>query len=966
VIAPAIAVRGGRRLTRRRAAGTRLLIALLTAGLALGFADRAAASETFGVEAFESKVVNRDGSPAVQAGSHPYAMTTAITFNHVVTATEEGQPPRVRTYGDPKDIELNLPRGLILDPRATSIDCTEAELEGPEGPAGCPDAAAVGVASIYLDGAEVLDEPVYNMSPPADVPAELGFDAAGIGLIMHIGGEVRAGAEGSDEGLSADISEIPQEHPIYAIELTLWGDPSEAAHDGERGLCAAQEAKQQLVETELAGSCPVARVGTPLLTLPASCTGEPFSTAVSVDSWQEPGKLVEPSPSQSAAMTGCEHLDFSPKLAVSTSEPEDASAESPSGLSVELKMPLQESANGLAEAEVKRATLTLPTGMAVSPAAAGGREACAPMQIALGSQQAPTCPDASKVGAATIDTPLLADPLEGSIYLAQQGSGPFNSLLGLYLVVDGDGVLIKLPGKVEADQRTGQLTVTFGNLPQLPFSELKLSFFGGPRAILVTPPDCGSFAADSSLTPWSGTPVVSRSANLQIASGPNGGACPSGSFSPSFTAGTTDNRAGVFSAFSMTLSRQDGEQRFAAFSVQLPPGLSGILQNVARCPEPQASLGECSQASAIGTTTVGVGPGGDPFYLPEQGQQTSKVYLTGPYGGAPFGLSIVVSGIAGPFDLGTLVIRAKLAVDPHTAQLTIASDPGVGGMPVIEDGIPLDIRTLNITIDRAGFIFNPTSCAPQAVSGTVSSIDGSRAVVSSPFQVANCAELPFKPKLTALTQATTSRADGAYLHVKVVSGPGQANIGKVKVDFPKQLPSRLATLQQACMARVFETDPAACPVASVVGTGTVNTPMLAHSLIGPAYLVSHGVVASPALVMVLQGEGITLDFEGQTNIVKGITSSTFRSLPDTPISTFDLVFPKGPHSAFAVDLPKKAKRGLCSQTLKMPTAITGQNGAQVKQVIRIAVSGCLEHKQVKKQAVRHAKKKTKKKAEWRG
>jgi hypothetical protein len=938
-----------------------LLTASLATVMAFALAVPAWASETFGVESFASSIVsNKAGVPATQAGSHPYAITTSIVFNHVVTAVEE--PSRVRTYGDPKDIEVNLPTGVIVDARATDARCTEAQLESQEGPASCPNGAAVGVFSIYVDGNEFIDEPVYDMAPPAGVPAELGFNAAGIGLIMHVGGEVRTG---TDYGMSADISEISQEHPIYGLELTLWGDPSEASHDDERGLCADGEAKQIFKETGIRESCPVERTTEPFLTLPSSCTGEPLITTMIMDSWQEPGALNQDgtpdlsdprwqtATSSSPQLTGCTGLNFSPKLTVSTAEPEAASAESPSGLNVDLKLPLQESVNGVAETDVREAAVTLPTGMAISPSAAGGREACAPEEISLSTAKAAACPDASKVGTAKIVTPLLEAPLEGSIYLAQPYANepafgtlehPGGSLLALYLVAEGDGMLIKLAGNVAPDPSTGQLTVMFGNLPQLTFGELKLSFFGGARAILATPAACGAYEANSSLTPWSGAPAVMESSTLEIDSGPSGGACPSGRFDPSFTAGTASSQAGASSAFTMTLTRRDGEQRFGAFTVQMPPGLSGILKNTARCPEPQASEGECPQAAEVGTTTVGVGPGEDPFYLPEQGRPTNKVYLTGPYEGAPFGLSIVVPAvIGGPpalFDLGVVVIRAKVEVDPRTAQLTISSDP----LPQIEQGIPLDIRTLNITIGgivgKSDFIFNPTSCTQRTVAGTIASTSGTDVAVASPFQAVNCANLPFKPKLLALTHAKTSRADGAYLHVKVVSGPGQANIGKLKVDLPKQLPSRLTTLQKACVARVFEADPAACPTDSVVGRGTVITPMLARPLIGPAYLVSHGVVAFPALVMVLQGEGVTMELEGQTNISRGITSSTFRSLPDAPIGTLDLVFPIGRHSAFGVNLPPKTKRGLCSQTLKMPTAITAQDGAQVKRITRIGITGC--------------------------
>jgi hypothetical protein len=389
----------------------------------------------------------------------------------------------------------------------------------------------------------------------------------------------------------------------------------------------------------------------------------------------------------------------------------------------------------------------------------------------------------------------------------------------------------------------------------------------------------------------------------------------------------------------------------------MPPGLLADLKNVALCPEPQASLGQCPQASAIGTTTVGAGPGEDPLYLPALGQPANGVYLTGPYAGAPFGLSIVVPAIAGPFDLGNIVMRARIEVDPRTAQLTISSDP----LPLIWAGIPLGIRTVNVNIDRADFIFNPTDCAPLMVAGTISSAGGmggvsiTNAAVSSPFQAANCEQLPFEPKLTALTEAKTSKQDGAYLHVKIVSGPthpGQANIAKLKLDLPKQLSARQATLQQACTSAVFEPDPAACPAASVVGRATVVTPLLAGALTGPAYLVSHGGVAFPDVEIVLQGEGVTLELDGQTNIAKGVISSAFRSLPDAPISTFDLVLQNGPHSLLAADLPARAKGSLCSQTLSMPTAITAQNGAVIKQSTKIPVFACPRPKHPKPKRVR--------------
>ncbi|HEY3865080.1 MAG TPA: hypothetical protein VGL54_03220 [Solirubrobacteraceae bacterium] len=956
------------------------MTASLTFAMASVLTSPALAAEAFGVESFASSITsNEGGTPATQAGSHPYAVTTSITFNHVVTEMEEEEPPRVRTYGDPKDIEVNLPPGVIVSPSGTEARCTEAELESGTGSTGCPNAAAVGVFSVYLDGIEVLEEPVYNMQPPAGVPAELGFDAAGIGLIMHVGGRIRTGG---DYGLSADISDIPDEHPIYGLKLTLWGDPSAASHDQERGLCADGEAKHSFKQTQVRSSCPVERIDTPFLTLPSSCTGESLTTTLSTDSWQQPGALNpdgtpdlddprwRAASATSLPLTGCEGLTFGPALTVNTAEPEAAHAESPSGLDVDVKLPSEESVSGAAGADLREAVVTLPAGFAISPSAGGGRAACTPEEIELGNAKVPTCPEAATVGTARIETPLLEDPLEGSLYLAQPYANeaafgspehPGGSLLALYLVAEGDGLLVKLAGRVEADPGTGRLTVRWANLPQLPIGEIKLGLSGGERALLVTPAACGVYAASASLAPWSGTPAVTQTANIEIDSGPGGGACPNERFSPAFTAGTLDNRAGASSAFTLTLSREDGEQHFGAFTVKLPAGLSGALGDVPLCPEPQASLGDCPQASAIGAATVSVGPGADPFYLPEPGRQASGIYLTGPVpsggsplpegsnpSGAPFGLSIVVPAIVGPFDLGTVVVRASVAVDPRTAQLTIASVSGVGGIPTVEDGIPLDIRTLELTIDRPNLIFNPTSCASKVLAATIVSASGTNASASSPFQAADCASLPFKPKLTALTHARPSKTDGDYLHVKIASGPGQADLGKVKIDLPRQLPGRLTTLQKACPATVFETNPAACPAASIVGTATIVTPMLASALIGPAYLVSHGVGSFPSLVLALQGDGVRIDLEGQTDIRNGITSSAFRALPDVPISTLDLVLPAGPHSVFAVDLPGKAKGGLCAQTLKMPAAFTDQNGVQLKQTARIAVSGCPRAKRAKR------------------
>jgi hypothetical protein len=944
------------------------------------------------VYSLETAFENEDHTPVTQAGSHPYALSATIIFNHAIASEEEEPYCReilrteetecretheftnsgLRTYGDPKDVELNLPSGFVVNPNATGVRCTERQLETrPADGGGCPVGSAVGIAAADLNFFGELRSGLFNMVPRAGVPAELGFDVAGIGIIGHIVGKVRTGG---DYGISGAVLDLPQTVPIYGIKATLWGDPADRSHDAQRGRCAAagpvRQSVEQLVieeERELRGksfreeeqdiSCP-AEAGTvhvPALTLPGSCTGTALESTLSVDSWQHPETVLDPQTSMnttalSSGVTGCEKLRFDPSLVVRP-EPEGAVADSPSGLNVDLRIPQEESVAGRAESNLKEAVLTLPAGMTVSPSAANGLEACSPEEIGLTNANPASCPDSSKLGTVEVTTRLLERPLEGSVFLAQQGnlagngSNPFGSLLALYVVAEGQGVVVKLPGVVELGE-DGRLTARFGKdpstgqyLPQLPFEELKMSFFGGSRASLITPQGCGTYTATTQLYPWSGQPPKEPSSSFTVGQG-----CATGGFDPSFTAGTTDNQAGGFSPFSLTLSRQDGEQRLGGVQVTTPPGLLASIKNVPRCPEPQAATGQCPAASEIGETTVAAGPGPDPFWV-----KGGKVYLTGPYGGSPFGMSIVVPAVAGPFNLGAggapVVVRASIAVDSHTAQVSVTSDP----LPAILQGLPLDIRTVNVTLNRPEFTFNPTNCSPLTVAGIVTSTGGAHAAESSPFHAANCAGLGFHPSFTASTQAATSKKNGASLDVKVGYPTGeQANIRSTSVVLPKQLPARLTTIQQACPEAVFAANPASCPAGSNIGTATANTPVLASALTGPAYLVSHGGAAFPDVTLVLQGEGVTLVLVGSVDIKHGITSSSFASVPDAPITSFELNLPEGPHSGLAAVVSAKAKGSLCGQTLTMPTTITAQNGAQIKQNTRIQVTGCPKAKSIKK------------------
>ena len=420
--------------------------------------------------------------------------------------------------------------------------------------------------------------------------------------------------------------------------------------------------------------------------------------------------------------------------------------------------------------------------------------------------------------------------------------------------------------------------------------------------------------------------------------------CNGGQFNPTFNAGTINNQAGAFSPFALTGFRNDGEQDTSRIQVQIPPGLLGSIAGIPLCEEPLAAQGTCGQGSLIGHVTTGVGAGPDQLYV------TGEVFLTGPYHGAPFGLSVVVPAVAGPFDLGTVVVRSAINVNPSTAALTVTSEP----LPQILQGIPIQVRSLHVSIDRERFTFNPTSCDPLSIGASLTSAQGASASLSQRFQATNCAALAFKPKFTVSTSGKTSKADGASLDAKVVYPVGsqgsEANFAYVKVDLPKQLPSRLTTLQKACVAAVFEANPADCPSASAIGIVRASTPVLpappgrdTNNLTGPVYFVSHGGEAFPSLVIVLQGDGVRVDLTAATFISKaGITSSTFKTLPDVPVSSFELYLPEGRYSALA------ANGNLCTSKLAMPTAFVAQNGAKIHESTPIAVTGCPTAKPKKK------------------
>ncbi|HTR73209.1 MAG TPA: hypothetical protein VMG80_06385, partial [Solirubrobacteraceae bacterium] len=695
---------------------------------------------------------------------------------------------------------------------------------------------------------------------------------------------------------------------------------------------------------------------------------QPLTTSVQVQAWQ-PGAVMQPAvePPSSQSLEGCNRLPFEPSMLV---KPDRSTASTPTGLKVEMALPQATTlaANGLAEADLKETTVTLPEGMQANPGAAGGLATCS----AAGRNGTPgleaagfdgfeqglgeaaqlendhftsgpvTCPDASKVGEVAIDSPLLENELKGFVYIGEQDTDPFTSPLVMYVVAEDpvSGVRVKLAGEIQIGP-SGRLISVFKNTPPLPFETLELHLFDGPRATLATQAYCKSYETNASFTPWSGGQAAQRSSSFTPESGPNGGLCQTQGplpFGPALQAGSTDSRAGGFTSFEVTVERPDGDQALAGVTVKLPPGLAALIAKVTPCQEPPTGQEwACGAESLIGKASTGSGLGPDPVTL------NGDVYLTSGYDGAPYGLLVSTRAHAGPFELGVVNVRSRIEVNRETAAVTVTTDPGPRGevLPTILKGVPVQLKQLYVTIDRPEFMFDPTNCNLMSVTGRLTGDEGAIAEPSSPFGVVNCSALPFEPKLTASVVGHGSKSGGTTFSVTVQSqGLGQANIRKVDLTIPKLLSSRLTTLQKACPEAVFNSDPAGCGEGSVIGQGTVSTPVFKEPLAGRAYLVSHGGAAFPDIEFVLKGDGIEILLDGKTQIKNGITYSRFEALPDAPFTRFESVFPAGPHSVLTPNVPESQHFSLCKQTLSIPTEITGQDGAFSSKTTNVAILGC--------------------------
>ncbi len=713
--------------------------------------------------------------------------------------------------------------------------------------------------------------PIFNMQPDAGHVATL----AGSLLVATITIEIDVSTPGDSAcdsstcGLTATISDISSLLQLQASTLTLWGVPGDPSHDSQR--CG-----------QLANDCqPSAVTIAPFMTNPTDCSGSPAAATIEVDSWQNPGVFVGASASQPPP-TGCNEPSFSPTLSVA---PDTSQADTPAGYDVDLGVPQNADPYGLATPDVQDVSVTLPAGTALSAAVANGLQGCTDAQFATD-----TCPNASKVGTVSITTPLLPDQLTGSVYI---GAPTATQMYRLFIIASADNVTIKLSGQVLPNPSTGQVTTVFDQNPQLPFSDLNLSLFGGPLAALANPESCGTFTTTSDIAPYSAPasgPDATPSSSFNI----TGCASPT-PFAPTFTAETTNPTAGAYSPFTLTLSRQDTDQELSSITATLPPGLLAAVGTVPLCPNANANAGTCGPASQVGTATVGSGAGSQPLFV------SGPVYLTGPYKGGAYGLAEAVPAIAGPYNLGTVVVRQSLQIDPTDAHVTAVSDP----FPTILDGVPLRIKTINLTLDRPNFIVNPTSCNPMSITGTITSVGGAVANVSSPFQVGSCQSLAFFPSLAIKLTGKGRTRSGTHptLTASLKQDGGQANIASAKVTLPLSLaldPKNSSVVCPYAVAQAVHGGAVGCPADTIVGSASATSPLISAPLSSPVYLVQgirfgaqgQQIRTLPTLLVPLRGQ-IALDLRASTSVSNGRLVTTFATVPDAAVSSFDLTINGG-------------------------------------------------------------------------
>lgn len=857
-------MRHGRRTTISRG-----VIAALAAALLVP-----ASASAFGVEEFHADTLEADGTTTyTQAGGHPPLGVTSFRLS------DTGGLPD----GDLKEVRVDIPPGLIPNPEAVP-KCMAAE------PAFCPAETRVGTVEIVAVmkpvpvPLPVPPLPVYNMVPPPGKVSDFAFGIPGINPRVDIIGGVR---DTSDYGVFFTISDIDAAPSILSNKLTFWGVPA------DHGTGAPRR---------------------PFLTTPTFC-GPPVTTKLTVES-HEGDKVVTTDTTDTGA-TGCDQVPFDADVSVN---PATSRRDSPTGGTVNVHVPQRMDPDGLETAHVRDTAITLPEGMTLNPSAANGLQACTDAQFAKGTHDPVGCPAASRIGGVEIVSHALSAPLTGSVWVGEPRPG---DMYRLFVQATGPmGLDVRLIGSARPDPATGRLTAVFADTPEVPFTDLTMTLDHGPRAVLATPLACGPAQTSALLEPYSGNAPATPTSSFTVDADGVGAPCDPAPFGPSLGLTTGTPQAGADTSVALSFARPDGHRTLSRIQVVAPPGLVGRVPAVSLCPDPAAAAGTCPAGSRIGTATVAAGAGPEPFVT------TGPVFLTGPYKGAPYGLSVVIRAIAGPYDLGTVVVRSAIRVDRRDAHLTVESDP----LPTILEGVPLRLRRIDVAVDKPGFLLNPTSCGTKSVSATLSSVDGTTASPSAQADVTGCEKLDFTPALEAVTSGRPTRNRGGGLVVTLRQPPNQMRIRKVSVKLPKAFAARGSTTAKACYETTFVPNPGACGKESRVGTTEAVTPVLPTPLTGTAWLVGHN-FKLPTLEMSLAGSNVEVGLSSQVTFGNG-WSSTTDGIPDVPVSRFAVRFPQGPHSLLGV------AGDICGSKLSMPTVFTGHDGRVRTQTVPLEVDDC--------------------------
>ncbi len=868
--------------------------ALIVSALCLAALAPAAQAE-FGITGFSGATNINRGSVGIveeasrQAGAHA-DLVTDIRFPATPSNTPDGAV---------KTITIDLPPGAVGNPNGIPT-CTAAELVGgPEGKTpNCPVISQVGFVEVFTGGLEPLKAALFNMERPAGLPGLFAFNFSG--FIMKIEPRVR----GNDYGVSATATNISEAEIVLGTRTTFWGVPADPSHDFQRYDWTKRAA----------GEFPFGAANTdrrrPFLTNPTSCSPEPLVTHGSADSWQNPGAFFQTSFDTDLEGTpfiydGCERLPFDPRVAVLSGTHRAAA---PTGLDITIKVPQLQDPYGVATAHVKKIVTELPPGMAPSPSAVAGLGACSLAEINLGSNDPPTCPDSAKIGNVTVRTPLLKDPLEGEVILARQKENPFGSTFAVYLVAQGPGFYLKIPGELNVDKQTGRTKTVFSNLPQQPFEEAHLDFRGGPTAPLTTPDVCGTYKTRTEITSWASPDPIVIEAPMLIDENCTGG----GSFKPSLQAGVANPVAGAKSPLTIRIKRQDGEQNISRFDITLPEGELASLKGLDVCSDAAAPSGNCPKGSQVGISTTAIGTGAFPLFVPQPGKDPTALYLAGPYKGSPYSLIAKVPAQSGPFDFGNIVVRTAINLNPVTAQVIAESDP----LPQILEGVPIQYRDVRIEVQKPDFTINPTSCEQRSVKTKIYSSQGAVATPSVPTKVGDCGALSFGPKLAFQVKGGTNRGDFQALKATLTTGKKEANISRVAVTLPHSEFLEQSHIGTVCTRVQFAAKK--CPAASVYGFARAVTPLLDKPLEGPVYLRSSN-HSLPDMVAQLNGQ-FDIELAGRIDSVNERIRNTFELVPDAPVTKFTLTLQGGKKSLLV------NSRNLCVAPSRADVKMIGQNG----------------------------------------